>query len=155
MAVAARGRGSWWMPLEGGELSPLRVSAVSNPAAMRVAHSVEESHSDRGTLEALRAALGVQAAPVLMDSQAKHVSVAAGVADLLVRFPRQGYREAIWDQAAGAIIIEEAGGRVTDLAGRPFDFSTGRRMTANEGLVASNGWLHDAVLGVLARQRKG
>ena len=150
VAVAARGRGSWWMPLEGGELSPLRVSGISDPGAARVAHSVEEAHSDRGRLEAVRAALGCQGPPVLMDSQAKHVMVAAGEADLLVRFPREGYREAIWDQAAGALIIEEAGGRVTDLAGRPLDFSTGRRLTHNEGLVASNGRLDEAVGAALA-----
>jgi 3'(2'), 5'-bisphosphate nucleotidase len=151
VAVAARGRGSWWMPFGSDELVPLSVSTVSDPSRTRIAHSVEESHSDRRRLEGLRTALGVRAAPVLMDSQAKHVMVAAGEADLLVRFPREGYREAIWDQAAGTLLIEEAGGRVTDLVGRPFDFSTGRRMANNDGLVASNGSLHETVLGVLAR----
>ncbi len=151
VAVAARGRGSWWMPLDGDELWPLRVSEVSDPSRARIAHSVEESHSDTGRLNGLRAALGVQAPPVLMDSQAKHVMVAAGEADLLFRFPREGYREAIWDQAAGTLLIEEAGGRMTDLAGRPFDFSTGRRMVNNDGLLASNAVLHEAVLDALAR----
>jgi len=150
VAVAARGRGSWWMPLEGGELSPLRVASTSDPRAARVAHSVEESHSDRGRLEAVRAALGCQAPPVLMDSQAKHVMVAAGEADLLMRFPRDDYREAIWDQAAGALVIEEAGGRVTDLDGRPLDFSTGRGLIRNVGVVASNSRLHEAVGAALA-----
>ena len=151
VAVAARGRGSWWLPFGSEELVPLRVSTVSDPSGIRIAHSVEESHSDRGRLDGLRAALGVQAAPVLMDSQAKHVMVAAGLADLLVRFPRDGYREAIWDQAAGTLLIEEAGGRMTDLTGRPFDFSTGRRMVQNDGVLATNGALHEAVLGALAR----
>jgi 3'(2'), 5'-bisphosphate nucleotidase len=154
VAVAVRGRGSWWMPLngDGDELPPVRVSAVADPGGARMAHSVEESHSDRGQLEALRSALGSHVAPVLMDSQAKHVMVAAGEADLLVRFPREGYREAIWDQAAGAILIEEAGGQVTDLAGRALDFSSGRRLLRNDGLIASNGALHAAVMGAVARQ---
>ncbi|MGE0460134.1 MAG: 3'(2'),5'-bisphosphate nucleotidase [Vicinamibacterales bacterium] len=151
VAVAVRGRGSWWMPLDGDELSPLRVSRVTDASRARIAHSVEESHSDTSRLNALRAALGIHAAPVLMDSQAKHVMVAAGEADLLFRFPRAGYKEAIWDQAAGTLLIEEAGGRMTDLAGRPFDFSTGRRMTANDGVLASNGRVHEAVLEALAR----
>jgi 3'(2'), 5'-bisphosphate nucleotidase len=150
VAVALRGRGSWWMPLEGDALSPLHVSEVSDPSRARIAHSVEEAHSDTGRLNGLRAALNVQAAPVLMDSQAKHVMVAAGEADLLFRFPRAGYKEAIWDQAAGSLLIEEAGGRMTDLVGRPFDFSTGRRMTANDGVLASNGRVHEAVLDALA-----
>jgi 3'(2'), 5'-bisphosphate nucleotidase len=150
VAVAARGRGSWWMSLDGDKLSPLGVSSVSDPAGVRVAHSVEESHSDRGRLEAMRIALGGRVPPVLMDSQAKHVMVAAGEADLLVRFPRDGYREAIWDQAAGALLIEEAGGRMTDLAGQPLDFSAGRRLVRNVGLMASNGLLHEASLNALS-----
>ncbi|HVG87121.1 MAG TPA: 3'(2'),5'-bisphosphate nucleotidase [Vicinamibacterales bacterium] len=153
VALAVRGRGSWWVSLDADELLPLGVSTVSDAAGVRVAHSVEESHSDLGRLEAMRTALGSQVSPVLMDSQAKHVMVAAGEADVLVRFPRDGYREAIWDQAAGALIIEEAGGRVTDLAGRRLDFSTGRRLVRNDGLVASNGRLHEALLRALSPQR--
>jgi 3'(2'), 5'-bisphosphate nucleotidase len=82
-----------------------------------------------------------------MDSQAKHVVIASGAADVLLRFPtRQGFHDAIWDQAAGSLLIEEAGGRVTDLMGRALDFSTGRQLLRNEGLVATNGVLHNGVL---------
>jgi 3'(2'), 5'-bisphosphate nucleotidase len=38
--------------------------------------------------------------------------------------PRPGHHEAIWHRAAGFLLIEEAGGRVTDIEGRAFDFST-------------------------------
>jgi 3'(2'), 5'-bisphosphate nucleotidase len=145
VAVAAAGRGSWWWPGQ-GSLNRLRVSPRADPAAARIAHSVEESHSDRERLAQARTALGAAAEPVLMDSQAKHVMVAAGEADVLLRFPRAGYHEAIWDLAAGALVIGEAGGRVTDLAGAPLDFSTGRHLVRNTGLVATNGALHDAVL---------
>src|ERR1700735_4750231 len=44
-----------------------------------------------------------------------------------------------WDTAAGALIVEEAGGKVTRFAGSPFELNT--RET-----VASNGLLHDALL---------
>ena len=60
------------------------------------------------------------------------------------------YRECIWDQAAGAIVVEEAGGRITDLRGRPLDFGQGRTLAANRGVCASNGRLHDAALEALA-----
>lgn len=155
VAVAVRGKGSWWMPLAGGTLTPLTVSGRRNPADARIADSAEAAHSDRSRQDALLLALGCAAPPLLMDSQAKHVMVAAGHADVLVRFPRPGYREAIWDQAAGARLVEEAGGRVTDLAGRPFDFSTGRRLTRNEGVLATNGHLHDAVLAAVAGRSAG
>jgi 3'(2'), 5'-bisphosphate nucleotidase len=82
-----------------------------------------------------------------MDSQAKHAVIAAGGADLLIRVPATTtFRDKIWDQAAGSLIIQEAGGRVSDLNGIPLDFGAGRLLTGNEGVVASNGLLHDAVL---------
>ena len=47
-----------------------------------------------------------------------------------------------WDTAAAALIVEEAGGQVTDLAGRPF--------TPFDGdILASNGRLHDQMLAVV------
>lgn len=47
-----------------------------------------------------------------------------------------------WDIAAGVLLVREAGGRITDLDGGPFDLRTGR-------IVASNGLLHDAMLDVI------
>jgi myo-inositol-1(or 4)-monophosphatase len=44
-----------------------------------------------------------------------------------------------WDTAAGVLIVEEAGGRVTDFAGGPFQLES--RET-----LASNGLLHDALI---------
>jgi myo-inositol-1(or 4)-monophosphatase len=49
-----------------------------------------------------------------------------------------------WDIAAAALLVEEAGGRVSDLDGTPFVLRTGR-------LVASNGHVHDEMLATIAR----
>ena len=49
-----------------------------------------------------------------------------------------------WDIAAAALLVEEAGGRVSDLDGGPFVLRTGR-------LVASNGRVHDEMLATIAR----
>ena len=150
IAIAVRGRGAWWMSPNDGSLAQLSVSATTDPVCTRVTHSFEAAHSDVSRLDRVLSALGSETPPMLMDSQAKHVVLAAGGADLLLRFPSSpGIRELIWDQAAGSLVIEEAGGRVTDLAGRALDFSTGRRLLRNEGLVASNGRLHDSVLAAL------
>jgi myo-inositol-1(or 4)-monophosphatase len=51
-----------------------------------------------------------------------------------------------WDVAAGMILVEEAGGRVTDLRGQPLDVNHPR-------LVASNGRIHGEILGVLKEIR--
>lgn len=47
-----------------------------------------------------------------------------------------------WDQAAGMLIVEEAGGRVTDLTGRPTDPRT-------NAVVATNGVIHDELIALL------
>ena len=47
-----------------------------------------------------------------------------------------------WDTAAGQVIVEEAGGRVTDFSGRAFSPYTPE-------VVASNGKIHDEMLAVL------
>jgi len=44
-----------------------------------------------------------------------------------------------WDTAAGVLIVEEAGGRVTDFSGGPFQI-------ASRETLASNGHVHDALL---------
>jgi 3'(2'), 5'-bisphosphate nucleotidase len=56
------------------------------------------------------------------------------------------YKEKIWDQGAGSIVVEEAGGRISDLHGRALDFTAGRTLAKNRGILASNGALHEAVL---------
>ena len=53
-----------------------------------------------------------------------------------------------WDVAAGALIVEEAGGRVTGMDGSPFD-------PAAAHLVASNGQLHEEILRLIADFRAG
>jgi 3'(2'), 5'-bisphosphate nucleotidase len=149
VAIAARGRGAWWMPLNGGHLTRLSVSSESNPAKTRALHSRESRHSDLSQLHRVLRELRSHASPILMDGQTKQVLLAAGAAELLMRIPiDREYREAVWDQAAGALLVEEAGGRVTDLDGLRLDFTTGRHLLRNTGLIASNGLLHDAVLGV-------
>ena len=48
-----------------------------------------------------------------------------------------------WDTAAGALIVEEAGGRISDFEGGPFD-------PFGEQTVASNGRIHQQMIEVLA-----
>jgi len=53
-------------------------------------------------------------------------ALSRGDAALFLRFPAASYREKIWDHAAGAVIVTEAGGAITDAGGAPLDFSRGR-----------------------------
>eukprot|EP00500_Bicosoecida_sp_ms1_P008132 CAMPEP_0203831578 /NCGR_PEP_ID=MMETSP0115-20131106/68655_1 /ASSEMBLY_ACC=CAM_ASM_000227 /TAXON_ID=33651 /ORGANISM="Bicosoecid sp, Strain ms1" /LENGTH=86 /DNA_ID=CAMNT_0050740639 /DNA_START=23 /DNA_END=280 /DNA_ORIENTATION=+ len=67
----------------------------------------------------------------------KYALVARGDAHVYCRFPRAGYIEKVWDHAAGSLVATEAGAIVTDVNGSPLDFSLGRRLTANRGVVAA------------------
>ncbi|MCC7343459.1 MAG: inositol monophosphatase [Deltaproteobacteria bacterium] len=51
-----------------------------------------------------------------------------------------------WDVAAGFLMIQEAGGRVSDFRGNPFDIYS-------KEILASNGRLHEAMVEVLAGAR--
>ena len=51
-----------------------------------------------------------------------------------------------WDWAAGWLLVEEAGGRVTDMKGEPWSL-------ASRDLLASNGLLHGELLSRLAQAR--
>jgi 3'(2'), 5'-bisphosphate nucleotidase len=102
--------------------------------------------------------LGMTADPVRTDSQAKYAVVARGEADFYLRLPRsqapaweRGYVEKIWDHAAGALVVEEAGGRVTDVDGKPLDWTHGDALHANCGLIVTNGRLHAAVLAAVRK----
>ena len=65
--------------------------------------------------------------------------LAAGYLDVSV-----GTRNTAWDYAPTVLLVTEAGGSATDLSGEPWSLSS-------EGLIATNGILHDEVLETLHR----
>ena len=153
LVAGAAGQGSWTTALDSpGEYTRLKVSNRSDPARARILRSVESGHTNISQTDLFAQALGVGADPVRMDSQAKYAVLAAGKGDLYLRLlspSRPDYREKIWDQAAGSLILKEAGGRISDLAGVALDFTTGRTLGGNRGVLASNSLLHDAALAAL------
>jgi 3'(2'), 5'-bisphosphate nucleotidase len=152
---AIRGQGAHARPLAGSGragLEAIRVSDVATTAAARFCESVEAAHSDQDQSAQIAAALQITEEPVRVDSQAKYAIVARGEAQIYLRLPTsKTYREKIWDHAAGMIVVEEAGGRVTDARGRDLDFGHGRLLEDNAGIVATNGPIHDAVLKAVSR----
>ena len=150
LVVAVRGKGAWTRPLDAdGDFKQLGVSALADPGRARLLRSAEAAHTNVDKLDDIAAQLGVTAEPVRMDSQAKYAVLAAGQGELLFRLlstKMPDYREKLWDQAAGALIVEEAGGTITDLDGKLLDFSAGRVLVNNRGVLASNGRLHAVAL---------
>ncbi len=154
LIIAARGEGTWLTPLDSPQtFTRLHVSAVSDPVQARLLRSFEAGHTSVGGIDLFARKLGIAAEPVRMDSQAKYAVLAAGEGEIYLRLlsPRKpNYREKIWDQAAGSLVIEEAGGTVTDLDGKPLDFTAGRTLANNRGICATNTLLHPVALQALA-----
>lgn len=146
---AWRGSGAWIQDMQGDQPARLQVSNTASPAEARALGSLAVEHTDPTAIEQLTLTLDLKRPVIGMDSQAKYALIAGGAGDLLFRLlssHRPNYRERIWDHAAGSLIVEEAGGKVTDLNGAPLDFSRGTSLDANIGVVVSNGLLHSASL---------
>jgi 3'(2'), 5'-bisphosphate nucleotidase len=150
--LALRGKGSFQMDRSGANKRPIFVSKAKSPSEAIITESVEPDHADHLTHQRLAQKLNISKPSLRMDSQAKYGILARGEVTLYLRVPSSadpGYRENIWDHAAGSIIAEEAGGQVSDVQGRPLDFSSGVKMEKNQGILVSNGILHEVVLKAL------
>jgi 3'(2'), 5'-bisphosphate nucleotidase len=114
---------------------------------IRVCASVEKAHSNVSDTDRVMAHIGEPGEPARLDSQAKYAVVARGQADAYLRLPtKKGYVERIWDHAAGSLIAAEAGAAVSDINGTPLDFSMGKGLEVNRGVVCAASGLHERVI---------
>ena len=144
---AERGSGAKSHSLDGTVGDAIHVDSITDPADAVVCESVVAAHAAHSVQAGIADRLGISAPPYRIDSQCKYAVVARGEASIYLRLPRDpSYREKVWDHAAGVVVVEEAGGRVTDLDGKPLDFSEGRLLGNHRGIVCTNGTIHDRVL---------
>jgi 3'(2'), 5'-bisphosphate nucleotidase len=161
LMAAQRGSGAWITPLaprpeddfKPDDFERARVSGQEDPAEARLLRSFEAAHTNTETIDTLMAEIGTRHEALRLDSQAKYALLASGTGEIMVRLlspSNPDYEEKTWDQASGSLIVEEAGGRISDLSGKPLDFTQGRTLKANRGVLATNGRLHDLVVEKLA-----
>lgn len=142
---------AYWAVRGGGAHAGALESADGPTAATRLAVSARATH-DQAVLLASRSELaagefdpfhgGWRVRPAGSTAY-KLAKLAAGEGDVfLSRGPKSE-----WDVCAGALLVEEAGGRATDLRGEPLRYN--RADPYVHGILASNGRLHEYVLGVL------
>ncbi len=144
---ATRNDGAWGRVIGQEKKHETGVDSVIDPAQAVVCESVVAAHAAHSVQGRIAERLGIGTNPYRIDSQCKYAVVARGEASIYLRLPRDtSYREKVWDHAAGALIVEEAGGRVTDLNGHSLDFSQGRLLGNHRGIVCTNGAIHDQVL---------
>ncbi|MBL8815589.1 MAG: 3'(2'),5'-bisphosphate nucleotidase [Planctomyces sp.] len=149
LAWAVRTQGSWSQPLgpTTTAASRLKVTSTGNSGDARFCESVESGHSAHDWSGMIAAELGIRREPFRIDSQCKYLAVARGDADLYLRLPtKKGYVEKIWDHAGGVLVVEEAGGRVTDIHGHDVEFHHGASLKANQGMIVTNGLLHNQTI---------
>jgi 3'(2'), 5'-bisphosphate nucleotidase len=152
---ATQGGGAWVMQANDphGQPQSVKPVPVDPQAPLRICESVEPGHSKHdATARVIKALGGCSLPPIRLDSQCKYAIVARGQADAYLRLPtRADYIENIWDHAAGMVIAIEAGVIVTDIDGRPLDFSHGRGLSHNRGVICASPRYHRRIIEAIKR----
>lgn len=149
---AVKGEGAFMRDLTTGESQSIKSDGIAEGNLARFCESVESAHADHDAHAQISAEVGINKPPYRIDSQCKYAAVARGDASIYLRLPRTlQYREKIWDHAAGVIVVQEAGGRVSDFSGNPLNFSLGRKLADNVGILVTNGELHEKVLAAIGK----
>ncbi|MFH1981065.1 MAG: inositol monophosphatase family protein [Pseudomonadota bacterium] len=156
--TAERGAGGIAAGFDGAPLGPLKIADAGNDTPVRFLESVESGHSNHALQERVFSHFGDQGKILRVDSQVKYAMLGLGRGDIYLRLPAPAspdYREKIWDHAAGALMVETAGGVVSDAGGRALDFTCGRQLLKNRGIVAASEAYHARVMAVLGSQFRG
>jgi 3'(2'), 5'-bisphosphate nucleotidase len=126
-----------------GKRTPL---SVSSTAELQKARLVASRSHRTPRLERALDALSALAVNAQGSAGLKGARVAEGSADAYVA-PQ--YAGKSWDVCPTDVLVNAAGGRVTDVHGKPLDYR-GKSLSQDSGLVASNGRIHDEILARLA-----
>ncbi len=139
VSAPALGRRWWAVRGEGAfsESGRLRVSRVAELRDAVVTYTSAADFRRRGLGAAFEQLTDAAWAPRGYGDFWQYMLLAEGSVDVAVDSSAE-----LWDLAAPQVIVEEAGGRFTDLAGT--------RTAAGGSCVASNGLVHDEALGLLA-----
>jgi histidinol-phosphatase len=136
---AARGLGAFTSDVARGiEAAPIGVSGVSELGDAYVSTTDLDYWREIGAQDRWLALTRETWESRAFGDFLHHVLVAEGLLDAAVEPGASA-----WDLAAPAVVVREAGGRLTDLAGA-------ERIDGGDAL-ATNGRLHDAVLGIVGR----
>ncbi len=141
------GEGSWVINATDAVSKPLRLEVIQNEGLIRVCESVESGHSKHDDTARIVEWLGGAGESARLDSQCKYAVVARGQADAYLRLPtRADYVEKIWDHAGGMLVAQEAGMIVSDIHGKPLDFSKGAGLKNNRGVICASEKFHASII---------
>lgn len=140
---AVRGSGSFVE--EAQEKAAPRQLHVSSVGDLHEARMVSSASSREKVVAEVREKSGISDEIQIGSVGIKLSLIAAGERDLYIN---PAGRTKLWDTCAPSVILHEAGGRLTDLLGRPLDYRG--ELGHRAGLIASNGPLHEAAINQLA-----
>lgn len=134
------------MPLN--ESFKVSVSTNSKLSESTLCEASETSRHDHLMTKSVATLLKMETNdPIRLHSQCKYCIVGAGGSEGTIRYPPRSYVEKVWDHAAGAHFVIEAGGSVTDLHGFELEVNIGRNLDHHvRGIIASNGKIHNQLL---------
>ncbi|MGO9819805.1 MAG: inositol monophosphatase family protein [Solirubrobacteraceae bacterium] len=144
VAMPVLGR-RWWGSRGGGAFAdgrPIRVSGIASLADAQLAWSGIQEWDEVDRLDQLIALGRACWRTRGVGDSWQYMLVAEGAAEIAL-----DPSVSLWDLAALKVIIEEAGGRFTDLGGI-------ERADGGSG-IATNGLVHDAALAVVGTERAG
>ncbi|KAF9101835.1 ATP-dependent RNA helicase ddx42 [Mortierella sp. GBA35] len=145
--ITVKGQGAFQRNFSSTTETPISMSSIQSLAEASFCESVESGHSNQSDSAKIAQLLGITKAPVRMDSQCKYCSLSRGDAEVYLRLPvSASYEEKIWDHASGSLLVAEAGGIVSDIHGQPLDFSKGRTLATNSGVIAAHAKIHGRVI---------
>jgi 3'(2'), 5'-bisphosphate nucleotidase len=141
--AGALDQGAWQID-ENGARGKIHVSGLNT--LTEACFVASRSHRS-ASLERALALLGGRETRAVGSAGLKGAEVASAAADGYVAPGKVGKR---WDACAVDALVTAAGGRFSDERGRPFDYRA-ESLANEDGLVATNGHLHEMVLERLAQ----
>ncbi|GMM29820.1 3'(2'),5'-bisphosphate nucleotidase [Martiniozyma asiatica (nom. inval.)] len=150
--TAIKGQGSFFQDLNDEITYPfnkqqqIELHNEFTTSQARVVEGVEKGHSSHGLQSLIKEKLAINQPSVNLDSQVKYCAVSKGDAEIYLRLPKDTkYREKIWDHAAGYLLVNESGGKVSDIYGNDLDFGYGRTLNS-QGVIASTSTIHPEII---------
>lgn len=132
LLYGCQGGGAWCE--RGGQRRRLHCSPQRNPSDARL---LSNQGGDR---QAIADAFGMPPDMPLRAIGLKLAAMALGACELYVN-PATNCSS--WDTCGPEILLQEAGGKLTDMHGRPIRYDNPETMNMQNGIVASNGPMHD------------
>lgn len=145
LTYARRGGGCWYVQ-DGSAPIPCRTSPTRRPQSA----TLVQSHAKPGQPSAVVRAVHPARVLETYSSGIKLAMIARGEADVYVNDYR-AFKD--WDVCAGCILVEEAGGVISDMSGQPIRYQQTDFIQQHGLLAAATPALHAATLELIAQAR--